>query len=167
VNMKTKQSNNLLTKLSRIKEELNVLGQPESKAALLKNLDDIISQLTRLRRELESSSFEAKATEVRTPLEQVIGFLERAKTDETLQTLLALAGISLVAKPKRQPIEIPSNLTNEQIRDLLQKHLTKSELKAIAMQRSISIGDLNLAGVRRSILKNLERQEGYGRLASS
>ena len=165
--MKIKQNNNLLTKLNRIKAELDVLGQPESKAVLIKNLDEIISLLSRLRTELGNPSLDAKATEIRMPLEQVIGFLERAKSDEALQTLIALAGINLVGKPKRQPVEIPSNLTNDQIRALLQKNLSKAELKTIATQRSISVGELSVAGIKRSILKNLERQEGYGRLASS
>ena len=100
------------------------------------------------------------------PLEQVIGFLKHAKSNEALQTLIALAGINLVAKTKRQPIEIPSNLTNDQIRVLLQKNLSKAELKTIATQRSISVGELSVAGIKHSILKNLERQEGYGRLAN-
>lgn len=164
--MKSEPSKNLITKLNRIKEELCVLGQPDSKVALLKSLDELIASLMRLRNELANSSLEATAAEIRTPLEQVIGFLQRAKSDETLQTLLCLAGITATPKPKRQPLEIPSNLTNEEIRALLQKDLSKAELKAIAMQRSISVGESSNEAIKRSILKNLDRQEGYGRLAS-
>jgi hypothetical protein len=71
-----------------------------------------------------------------------------------------------IAKPKRQPVEVASNLTNEQIRALLEKDLSKDELKAIAAQRAISIGELNREEIKRSILKKLERQESYGRLAN-
>jgi len=64
-------------------------------------------------------------------------------------------------------VEIPNNLTNEQIRTLLEKDLSKAELKAIAGQRAISVGKSNNEEIKRHILRNLERQEGYGRLASS
>jgi hypothetical protein len=57
--------------------------------------------------------------------------------------------------------KIVSNLTNEQIRALLKKDLSKAELKEIAAQRSISVGKYNIEEIRRRILKNLERQEGY------
>src|SRR6266550_3566891 len=107
--MKSKQNKNLIAKLNRIKEELGVLGQSESKAALLKSLDDLIASLGRLRTELANPSLEAKAAEIRTPLEQVIGFLERVKSDDTLQTLLSVAEIAVAPRPKRLPVEIPSN----------------------------------------------------------
>jgi len=158
---------NLITKLNRIKEELGVFGRPESKAALLESLDDLISSLRRVRGELINPSLEMKAAEVRTPLEQVIQFLEGARSDEALQSIFSLAGLTVTPKPKRHPVDIPSNLTNEAIRALLQKDLSKAELRAIAIQRSISVGKLRTAEIKRNILKNLERQEGYGRLASS
>jgi hypothetical protein len=69
-------------------------------------------------------------------------------------------------KPKRQAVEIPSNLTNGQIRRLLESDLSKAELKAIAAQRAIAIGKSTKEQVKRDILKNLDRQEGYQRLAS-
>ena len=164
--MKSEHHKSLVSKLNRIREELGVLAQPESRAALQKSLDDLIASLSRLRNELENPSLEEKVADIRTPLEQVIGFLERAKHDEALQTILSLAGIAIIPKSKRKPIEIPSNLTNEAIRGLLEKDLSKAELKEIATQRSISVGDSSNDEIRRSILKNLERQEGYGRLAS-
>lgn len=164
--MKSKPITNLITKLNRIKEELGLWGHPDSKVALLKSLDELIASLNCLRNELANSSLETTAAEIRTPLEQVIGFLQRAKSDEALQTLLSVAGITVVPQSKRQPVQIPSNLTNQEIRALLQKDLSKAELKAIAVQRSISVGESSNEVIRRSILKNLERQEGYGRLAS-
>ncbi len=57
--------------------------------------------------------------------------------------------------------EIPENLTNDQIRKLLEKDLSKAELKAIARQRSISVGTYTNDEIKRRILKNLNRQEGY------
>lgn len=165
--MKNQPSKNLVTKLHRIKEELGVFGSPDSKAALLESLDDMISSLKRLRSELTNPTLEMKAAEVKAPLEQVIRFLEQAKSDEALQVLLSFTGIAVAAKPKREPVQIPENLTNDAIRALLQKDLTKAELKAIAMQRAISVGENTVADIKRSILRNLERQEGYGRLTSS
>ena len=165
--MKNNPNKNLISKLNRIREELEVLEQPESKSAFLKSLDDLIASLSRLRAGLTHPSLEGKAAEIREPLEQVIGFLEFAKSDESLKTLLSLARKTQTPKPKRQPVEIPNNLTNEQIRTLLKKDLSKAELKAIAGQRAISVGKFNNEEIKRNILRNLERQEGYGRLASS
>jgi len=58
-------------------------------------------------------------------------------------------------------VSIASNLTNKQIRALLEQDLSKAELKAIATQRSISVGKFTKEEIKRRILKNLERQEGY------
>ncbi len=165
--MKSNPSKDLISKLNRIKEELEVLARPESKAASLKNLDDLIAALNRLRAGLTNPSLEAKAAEIHRPLEQVIGFLEFAKSDEILKTLLLPARKTVAAKSKRKAVEVASNLTNDQIRTLLEKDLSKTELKAIAAQRSISIGKSTSEEIKRDILKNLERQEGYGRLATS
>jgi hypothetical protein len=165
--MKSNPSKDLISKLNRIKEELEVLARPESKAAFLKNLDDLIAALNRLRAGLTNPSLESKAAEIYRPLEQVIGFLEFAKSDEILKTLLLPARKTVAAKPKRKAVEVASNLTNDQIRVLLEKDLSKTELKAIAAQRSISIGKSTNEEIKRDILKNLERQEGYGRLATS
>jgi hypothetical protein len=165
--MKNDSSKNLIAKLNRIKEELDFLAHTDSKTAFQKNLDDLIAALNRLRAGLTNTTLETKAAEIRRPLEQVIEFLEFAKSDEVLKTLLLPAKKTVVAKPKRQPVEVAGNLTNEQIRALLEKDLSKDELKAIAAQRSISIAELNREEIKRSILKNLERQEGYGRLANS
>jgi hypothetical protein len=137
------------------------MSRPESKAAFVKSLDELIGQLSRLREELASSAFDEKTAEIRKPLEQVIGFLQSAKSDERLRTFLFP-----ISKPQRQPVEIPSNLTNEQIRVLLEKNLSNSELKAIAEQRAISVDKSSNAEIKRSILKNLERQENYSRLSS-
>ncbi len=165
--MKSNPSKNLISKLIQIKAELEFLDRPESKAAFIKNLDDMIAALNRLRAGLTNQSLETRAAEIHRPLEQVIEFLEFAKSDEVLKTLLLPARKAVAVKPKRQAVEIASNLTNEQIRALLEKDLSKAELKAIAAQRSISVGKSTNEEIKRVILKNLERQEGYGRLATS
>lgn len=165
--MKTNLNKDLISKLNRIREELQVLASPESRGVLLKDLDDLIAALNRLRVGLTNPPFEAKAAEIHRPLEQVIAFLEFAKSDEVLKTLLLPARRTVTAKPKRKAVEVPSNLTNDQIRALLERDLSKTELKAIAAQRSISIGKSNNEKIKQDILRNLERQEGYGRLATS
>lgn len=165
--MKSNPSKDLILKLNRIKEELEVLARPESKAAFLKNLDDLIAALNHLRAGLTNQSLEAKVAEIHHPLEQVIKFLEFAKSNEVLKTLLLPARKAVAVKQKRQAVEVASNLTNEQIRALLEKNLSKAELKAIAAQRAISVGKSTNEEIKRSILKNLERQEGYERLATS
>lgn len=165
--MKANPSKDLISKLNRIREELQVLASPESRAAFLKDLDDLIAALNRLRAGLTNPSLEAKAAEIHRPLEQVIAFLEFAKSDEILKTLLLPTRKTVAAKPKRMAVEVASDLTNDQIRALLEKDLSKTELKAIAAQRSISIGKSSNEKIKQDILKNLERQEGYGRLATS
>lgn len=165
--MKSDPNKNLISKLNRIKEELDFLACPESKGAFQKNLDDLIAALNRLRAGLTNPFLEARAAEIHYPLEQVIRFLEFAKSDEVLRTLLLPTRKVVAAKPKRQAVEIGSNLANEHIRALLERDLSKAELKAIAAQRAISVGKSTNEEIKRDILKNLERQEGYGRLAAS
>lgn len=158
---------NLISRLSRIRDELEYLTCPESRDVFQKNLEDLIGALNRLRVGLNNPSLEARAMEIRHPIEQVIGFLELAKADEVLKMLLLPTRKVSVAKPKRRAVEIASNLTNEEIRALLEEDLSKAELKAIAAQRAMSVGKSTNAEIKRNILKNLERQEGYGWLAAS
>ena len=164
--MKSDPNKNLISKLNRIRKELEAFDQPESKAAFLKSLDDLIGVLSRLRAALMNPSLGGKAAEVRKPIAEVIGFLEFAKSDEVLRALLSPARRTATPKEKKQLVQIPNNLTNEQIRVFLEKDLSKAELKAIASQRAISVGKSNKEEIKRNILRNLERQEGYGRLAT-
>ncbi len=164
--MKNPKDSSLIGRLSQIRQELGMFEKPESKAAFLRNLNELIAALHRLREGFTNPSLETKVAEITPPLEQVIRFLESAQKDDALAVLLSLAAKSGTAKPKRQPLEIPANLTNNEIRELLKRDLSKPELKAIAGQRAISVGKSNNEELRRDILKNLERQEGYGRLAS-
>ena len=100
--------------------------------------------------------------------EYLEGIMNRGNTEESSDDISypPPARKVVTPKPKRQPVEIPNNLTNEQIRGLLENDLSKAELKAIAGQRAISVGKSNNEEIKRYILRNLKRQEGYGRLAS-
>ncbi len=165
--MKSDPSKSVVLKLTHISKMIETLTRPESKAALQSELDELITALQGLRAGLADPSLDGKVAEVRHPIEQVLAFLELAKSDEALKLLLPSCVARHPAKPKREPIAVGNNLTNDQIRDLLGKELSISELKAIASQRAISVGKSNADEMRRAILKNLERQEGYGRLAGS
>jgi len=56
-------------------------------------------------------------------------------------------------------MHIPDNLTNSEIRAILERKPTLSDLKAIAKQRSIYLKKGKT--LRESIVENLTRQEGY------
>jgi hypothetical protein len=164
--MKAHPKNNLLSKLKDLHGDLKSVADPAAKTAIVANLDAIIASLSQLRSELANHTVEARVTQVQAPLAQIIDFLEFAKTDESLKTFLCLVESATKPKEKRAPIEIPGNLTNDQIRALLAQNLSVDELKAIARQRAISTASGSGKEIRASIVKNLERQEGYGRLAN-
>src|SRR5258708_6996500 len=164
--MKRNQNKSLVAQLNRIKTDLDAFAGPESKAAFLNNLDEIIARLNTIRAKLANPPLEAKLSEIRKPLEQVLDFLEFAKGDEGLAALLSEALEIDSFRAKRVPIEIPAGLKNDQIRGLLAQDLSKQELKAVAAQRGISLGKASDEDVKREILRVLDRQEGYERLAS-
>jgi hypothetical protein len=163
--MKSEPSGNIVSKLRRISEQLEEFASGESKASVLKNLDYLIAGLNRFRAALLAPNFDEKTATIQKSLGEVIGFLESAKSDEFLS--IVFSGAQKVSKPKRQPIDIPSDLTNEQIRSLLEKDLSRRELKAIATQRSISVGKANIDEIKRGILKHMEREDGYERLGGA
>jgi len=165
--MKSTKKNNLLSTLCQIRQELGLVAQPESREALVNNLADLISSLRTLQAKLTDPAFVGLATEAIQPLDQVIQFLEIASVDSVLHPLLLPNRKGVQTKPKRLPIEIPENLSNQQIRAILEKDLSRAELKIIASQRGISIGKSNSKTIKQDILKNLDRQEGYERLSIS
>ena len=164
--MKRSQTNSLVAQLNRIKRDLDAFAGPEAKAAFVRNLDEIIVRLNMIRTQLSNPSLEAKLSDIGRPIEQVIEFLEFAKADDVLGALLSEGLEAGGSRAKRVPIEIPVGLKNDQIRGLLAQNLSKQELKAIAAQRGISVGKASDEDVKRDILRALERQEGYERLAS-
>lgn len=165
--MKSSKHSTLLSKLNQLRGELNFLAQPESKEEFVNSLAELISSLRSLKDGLTDPSLSARSSDVIQPLDQVISFLESASSDAALRALLSSGRKGGQPKAKRLPIDIPQNLSNEQIRSLLEKKLSRVELKAIASQRGISIGKSNSDTIKQDILKNLDRQEGYERLAAS
>lgn len=164
--MKRSQSNSLVSRLIRIKGDLDAFADPESRAGFVRALDALIARLRTIRAQLTNGPLESQLTEIEKPLKQVIDFFEFAKTDEVLSVLLSESVENGGFRAKRTPIEIPADLRNDQIRGLLAQDLSKRELKAIAAQRGISTGKAGDDDVKREILRALDRQEGYERLAS-
>jgi hypothetical protein len=156
---------NLLTSLTRIRTEIALLTSPEEKSAHLKAIDALMQELSRLRSHLEKVSDRPEFAEVERSLDVVLKFIEFAKGDDSLRWVLAGISGSSESRQKRNPIEIRENLTNEEIRELLARELTKAELSKIAAQRAIATSKGSSSEIRESILRNLERQEGYRRLA--
>ncbi len=165
--MKRNPTSGLIAQLNRIRLDLDTFSNPESRSTLLKNLDALIARLSALRDQLADAPLERRLSDIGMPLGQVIEFLKLAKDDYAVAALISDALHSREAKPQRPPINIPANLTNVQIRELLAQDLSKSEIKAIAVQRGISAGKRRDDEVRRDILRALERQEGYERLADA
>jgi hypothetical protein len=165
--MKPTRPNSLEALLLKLNANLALFSNPDSRATALKTLNDLIAGLTRIRSELSAPAFQKKGPEVRLALDQVIDFLNVAKENEVLSALLLVPQARTERRPKRTPVDIPPNLSNQQIRALLEKDLSKTELKAIAAQRGISVGKSSSEQIKKDILKNLERQEGYSRLGSA
>ncbi|MBX3662614.1 MAG: hypothetical protein KF804_09200 [Burkholderiales bacterium] len=165
--MKSNKNPNLLARLSQIRDDLYLVNQPDLKEETINGLSALITSLQDLHAGLTNPSFGGRTAETIQHLDHVITFLESASSDAVLRVLLSSGRKKGPRKAKREPIEIPPNLTNEQIRALLSKKLSRAELKALAMQRGISIGKSNSDTIKQDILKNLDRQEGYQRLATS
>jgi hypothetical protein len=164
--MKENHNASLVAQLNRLKADLEPLSFPESKAPFLRSLEDLIARLSYIRAQLTSASVETELSQIQRPLEQVINFLEFAKANKVLGPLLSQALHGKSPKPKKTPVEIPADLTSDRIRALLAENLSRQELKAIAIQRGISVENTNNEGIKRAILRNLERQEGYQRLTT-
>lgn len=159
-------------KATDMREELNALIrnlecalEPRIRAEAISHIDELTQALGRMKVALEAPNLPAEAAVAVQSLDEIIRFLNSPSTRDLLPLFVRKGEVARVRK-KRAPLEIPAGLSNDQIRDLLQKDLTKNELKSIATQRGISVGGLSVDDARQSILKNLERQEGYGRLGN-
>ncbi len=102
-------------------------------------------------------------------IKELLEFLEDAKSDDSFQMALSdILKANLRASERsplrREPIEIPPNLTNQQIRDLLARDLSRAELAEIAKQRSISHAKRSREELRAAIMSFVDRQEDYNRL---
>ncbi|MBV9657030.1 MAG: hypothetical protein JO295_02865 [Verrucomicrobia bacterium] len=163
---KNDSKNDLVAKLERFADSLGLTADEASRADAVRKVDAVIEGLSKLRQALIAEDLINKAAAVRPAIAQVVEFLESAKHDERLTALLVSIK-SGEKPPKRKPIEIPAELSNEQIRELLQQELSSRELQAIAAQRAISVHAANRNEIKQAILGNLNREEGYQRLASS
>ena len=164
--MKDQPSNGLVAKLQQLKISLDVFSRREAKQKFLDEIDELIASLERLRNVAMEPFLDERASGVRGPIEQVLDFLELARSNEAIAVLLSSAAVNGTTKPKRKLVQIPDDLTNDQIRALLKEDLTRAELKIIASQRAISFTKSNNDELKQSILRNLDRQEGYTRLAT-
>jgi len=159
------QKDDLLTKLDNLSAILGVTADGPKRAIAVKRLDALIDGLSKLRSVLTAEEFIEKATAVRPAVAQVIEFLASARQDGRLIDLLEINKGTGKAT-KREPIDILPNLSNQQIRELLKQDLSSKELQSIATQRSISAHGANREDIKRAIVDNLNREEGYQRLAS-
>jgi hypothetical protein len=164
--MKTKSTTELLESLQRFATTLEGVAESDRRSELLGGLDRIISTLKDVRVALGSPGVTEEIAAVQPAFQQVISFLEASKSDAGLSALLA-ASIGRGKKVKRQPVQIPTDMSNEQIRALLQQELSISELRQIAKQRGVAVHKANASAIKKDVLANLERQEGYERLAAS
>jgi hypothetical protein len=127
--------------------------------------------LTKMRSSLTEESRREKSMEAIQGISQVLQFLENAKSDEVFQAelsdILISASRRTGKRTKSEALEIPANLTDDQIKHLLERDLSKTELKQIAQQRSLSTGKRSIRDLRAAILSIIARQENYDRLKGS
>jgi hypothetical protein len=163
MNKKAAPKKDLRSSLETLATALRYCADQESRFALLKTLDEVSDGLQRIRRTLEDPELIERFEFVGPALQQVIAFIDSTRHDEKLATLM---GLAMVADTKRRRIiDIPANLSIPQIRELLNEELSLGELRAVAAQRSISVHKASRGELKRQILENLSRQEGYQKLA--
>lgn len=166
--MRPKSSDKLLASLEKLRRAVELYSDPQLRSAVIKELDQLVRALSDIRARLTSASVPERISATIAALQEVVEFLERAKSDEVLQMAFSEMRTTRARQTRRasikEPIEIAPNLTNQQIRELLQRELSKAELAEIAKQRSISVGKRTKNDLRAAILDFIERQEGYERL---
>lgn len=158
---------NLVASLEKLRRDLASSASPESLAAVTNEIDRTVSMLTEFRSKLTGGGIEAPLGAI----DEVLRFLHGAKGDDRVQGLLAslampTSALTRAIKPLRVPVQIEANLTNEQIRHLLQKDLSRSELVAVAHQRSVSVGKRSMDELRDAIREFIDRQDSYSNLRS-
>lgn len=159
----SRRSSRLMEVLERLAEELAAWSDADAVSATSEALDRLIESLDGLRATVHKESIPAPVNAI----EEVVQFLRQAKSDPRLTPVL----ISFFERPPRKPakkplapVRIEPNLTNEQIRALLESDLARSELVAIANQRAIRTAKRSKADLRQAIRDFIDRQEGYSHL---
>lgn len=158
---------NLVAALAKLRQDLASCTSSVALSAVKNEIDRTITMLTDFRAKLNGSGIEVPLGAI----DEVLRFLDVAKDDDRVQGLLASLTVPASAptraiKPPRVPVQIEANLTNEQIRHLLQKDLSRSELAAVAHQRSVSVGKRSRDELRDAIREFIDRQDSYSNLRS-
>ncbi len=158
---------NLVATLEKLRRDLASCTSSASLSAVTSEIDRTVTMLIDFRAKLTGGGLEAPLGAI----DEVLRFLDATKGNDRVQALLASMAMPIpartrAAKPPRVPVQIGANLTNEQIRDLLQKDLSRSELAEIAHQRSVSVGKRSRDDLRDAICEFIDRQDSYSNLRS-
>jgi hypothetical protein len=131
-------------------------------SAVAGELDNLIPVLSGLRARVASGPGAGDGASVAAAVDTIISFLERARQDDLFK--VAWPQSPGHRRKDAGDAPIPSNLSNEEIRSLLRRDLSKAQLAELARQRSIPVGKNSKAELRSAILSFIEKQESYARL---
>jgi hypothetical protein len=165
--MTSKSEHPLVNRLRDLRNIALLLGGDEARREAIKDIDETVRLLRQLRAALDSSSLEQGS--ILQSIDQVLSFLATASKDERLRVVLQWTKVPKRArppKPKRQPVDIKAELTNDEIRSLLKQNLSRTELEAIALQKGLSTDKRNTAELRNAILGFVDKQDNYSKLRS-
>ncbi len=155
-------SKELLASLKRLRESVLLYSDAELWSAVTGELDRLIPALSDLRRRVAGGPTTEDAASVAAAVDTILAFLQRTKGDDLFR--VALSQVPGHSSKSAEKAQIPLNLSNEQIRELLRRDLSRAELEEIASQRSIAVGKRSKAELRSAILAFIEKQESYARL---
>ncbi len=160
--MRRVHSKGLLASLKRVREAVLVYGDAARWSEVGKELDTLITVLSELRETVNSQTSLGDVAPVAAAVDTVIAFLQGARGD----SLFRMAASPALGQRSRRAADtkIPSNLTNDQIREFLRQDLSRAQLEEIARQRSIALGAKSKEDLRSAILSFIDRQESYERL---
>jgi carboxylesterase type B len=163
--MKARSADALLGKLAALKSLLKNLLDLDSQSAAAKEIGTMVETLLEVRARLTSADFQEKASQLIPALDQVLLFLEGAKSDKSLQSIVSQALCRRPRKPRTASTKVtPSiqpSMTNQQIRDIIQQDLSRADLEQIAKQRSIATNGRSKTALRSAIMDFISRQESY------
>jgi hypothetical protein len=164
--IKTETMDSLSLQLQKLLKAAEFYGNADLRSKVIRELDHTIDILSKMRNGLMEESLREKSLGAIESIRQILQFLEDAKSDKSFQVMLSdiLSASVTEKRPDAESVEIPPNLTNQQIKDLLERNLSKAALKQIAEQRSISSGKRSIKEIRAAILSFIERQESYDQL---
>ncbi len=165
--MTSKSDHPLVNRLRDLRNVVLLLGSDEARREAIKEIDETVRLLQQLRAALDSSGLD-QGSRLRS-IDEVLSFLETVSEDERLRVVLQWTKAAKRArppKPKRQPVEIKGELTNDEVRSLLSQDLSRSELQAIAKQKGLSTDKRNTAELRDAILGFVDKQDNYSKLRS-